>query len=144
MRKTDTKGTVLIVEDDMLLSLVEGRIVEKLGYEVLAKAVNGREAIEKARVHHPDVILMDISLKGDLDGIDTMKEIRTLSDVSVIYLSGNSDKHNRERARKTNPIDYLVKPISADSLIRPLKKAIKISRLNKKDDRINPRSVIEK
>jgi CheY-like chemotaxis protein len=140
MRKTDTKGTVLIVEDDMLLSLVEGRIVERLGYEVLAKAVNGREAIEKAKKHEPDVILMDISLKGDLDGIDTMKEIRAFSAVSVIYLSGNSDKHNRERARKTNPVDYLVKPISADALVQPLKKGIKISRLNKKNDLINQAS----
>lgn len=140
MIENNTKGTVVIVEDDMLLSLVEGKIVERLGYKVLAKAVNGREAIEKAKTHQPDVILMDISLKGDMDGIDTMKEIRTFSEVSVIYLSGNSDKHNRERARKTNPVDYLVKPISADALVQPLKKAIKLNRLNKKDDRINQAS----
>jgi two-component system, response regulator PdtaR len=121
------KGTVLIVEDDVLLSLVEARIVVKLGYEVAEKAVSGENAIELAKAHNPDVILMDISLKGELDGIDTMKEIRKFSKVPVIFLSGNSDKISVERARKTGFIDYLIKPVGLEDLAGPMEKAMKVS-----------------
>lgn len=120
------KGTVLIVEDDMLLSLVEERLVSKLGHQVIGKAVSGEEAIEKAKTLRPDVILMDISLKGTMDGIEAMKEIRKFSDTSVIFLSGNSDKHSIERAKKTNYVDYLIKPVTEHDLVTPLNHAIGI------------------
>lgn len=115
---------VLIVEDDMLLSMVEERLVKKLGYQVIGKATNGEDAIEKMKEHHPDVILMDIILKGEMDGIETMKEIRHHSDVPVIYLSGNSDRFNYERAKKTGFSDYLVKPITLHDLREPFEKAL--------------------
>jgi len=115
--------SVLIVEDDMLLSLVEGRLVEKLGYRVAGKAANGDVAVKKAKDLNPDVILMDISLKGETDGIQAMHKIREFSNAPVIYLSGNSDKISIERARKTNFIDYLIKPITESELAGPLKKA---------------------
>lgn len=115
---------VLIVEDDMLLSLVEERMIVRLGYRVVGKAVSGEEAIEKVKNLCPDVIVMDISLKGQLDGIETMNKIKTFSDVPVIYLSGNSDKHNMQRAKKTNFIDYLIKPVTVEELEKPLQKAM--------------------
>lgn len=119
-----TDNNVLIVEDDMLLSMVEERLVKKLGYNVIAKATSGEDAIEKTKEHRPDVILMDIILKGDMDGIETMEQIRSHSDVPVIYLSGNSDRFNFERAKKTGFSDYLVKPITLHDLRRPFEKAL--------------------
>lgn len=110
----------------MLLSLVEERLVHKLGHQVIGKAVSGEEAIEKAKTLKPDVILMDISLKGEMDGIDAMKEIRKFSDTSVIFLSGNSDKHSIERAKKTNYIDYLIKPVTEYDLVTPMNRAVGI------------------
>lgn len=114
---------VLIVEDDMLLSLVEERLIEKLGYTVVDKVVSGEEAIDKAEELQPDVILMDIILKGEMDGIEAMEVIRESSEVPVIYLSGNSDRFNYERAKKTGFTDYLVKPITSKDLKEPFKKA---------------------
>lgn len=119
-----TKGNVFIVEDDMLLSLVEERLLMKLGYTITGKAISGEEAVPKIKSSKPDVILMDISLNGKMDGIDTMTEIRNFSSVPVIYLSGNSDQLNLERAKKTNYVDYLVKPITEHDLVKPLNKAI--------------------
>lgn len=108
----------------MLLSLVEERLLMKLGYSVTGKAVSGEEAVKKVKAARPDVILMDISLSGEMDGIDTMTEIRNFSSVPVIYLSGNSDQLNLERAKKTRYIEYLVKPITENDLVDPLKKAM--------------------
>jgi CheY-like chemotaxis protein len=124
-KNKNSKGNVFIVEDDMLLSLVEERLLIKLGYTVIGKAVSGEEAVSKIREAKPDAILMDISLSGEMDGIDTMTEIRNFSSVPVVYLSGNSDQLNLERAKKTRYVDYLVKPITEHDLVEPLKRAMK-------------------
>src|SRR5690625_624251 len=116
------EGTVLIVEDDTLLAVVEERMLTRLGYQVLDKVESGEEAIEKVRRLEPDLILMDITLKGKLDGIAAMKEIRRFSDIPVIYLSGNSDRFNYERAKKTGFVDYLVKPVKQEDLVDPLER----------------------
>ena len=121
--RSESPKNILIVEDDMLLSLVEERLVEKLGHRVVGKTGSGEEAIAKCAELDPDLILMDIVLKGELDGIQAMEKIRETSDVPVIYLSGNSDKYNYERAKQTSFTDYLVKPISGNDLSEPLNRA---------------------
>ncbi|MGK7371107.1 MAG: response regulator [Candidatus Halalkalibacterium sp. M3_1C_030] len=121
--KEQSVKNVLIVEDDMLLSLVEERLIEKMGHKVVAKVGTGSDAIDKAKKLSPDIILMDIVLKGDIDGIEAMEEIRKHSNVPVVYLSGNSDRFNYERAKKTGFTDYLVKPITSNDLYKPFEKA---------------------
>lgn len=132
---SDTKGNIFIVEDDMLLSLVEERLLLKLGYKVAGKASTGEEAVSKIKNLRPDVILMDISLNGKMDGIETMSEIRRFSSVPVIYLSGNSDQANMKRAKDTAYIDYLVKPITEKDLIEPLNKAMRPKKSGRKSNR---------
>lgn len=124
------KGRVLIVEDDLLLSMVEERLINNLGYEVVGKVSSGEEAIKKEKELQPDVIVMDISLKGAMDGIDAMKEIRKSSDVAVIYLSGSSDETHIERAGETHYSGYLTKPITSGDLRGPLEKAIESRGVN--------------
>jgi len=131
------KKNVLIVEDDMLLSLVEERLIKKLGHNVVGKAGSAKEAIDKNKELKPDLIIMDIILKGEMDGIQAMEVIRKDSDVPVIYLSGNSDRYNFERAKKTNFPDYLIKPITSKDLEKPLHKAFK---KNKEKDRTADKS----
>jgi len=94
------KGDIFIVEDDMLLSLVEERLLMKLGYNIAGKASSGEEAVSKIKSAKPDVVIMDISLSGKMDGIDTMAEVRNFSSVPVIYLSGNSDQIGRASCRE--------------------------------------------
>ncbi|MFO7798124.1 response regulator [Rhodohalobacter sp.] len=127
MEKDDIKGTVVIVEDDMILSMVAERVVETLGFKVVAKAASGEQAIEKIKEHQPDVLLMDIFLEGSIDGIETVSRIRSFSNVPVIYVSGNSDKDHMARAKKTGYVDFLSKPISQSKIIQPMEKAIQIS-----------------
>ncbi len=114
---------ILIVEDDKVLSLLLTKMVEKLNFTVAGTAIAGREAINKSNELKPDLILMDIMLEDDLDGIDAMLELRKNgSQVPVIFITGNSDIYNRERAQETNYIDYLVKPISFELLKETIKK----------------------
>ncbi|MEO9884342.1 MAG: response regulator [Balneola sp.] len=108
--------TVMIVEDDLILNLLYESYLEKLGYGAEGELVYGKTAIEVAKRIKPDLILMDISLEGDMDGIDAMLEIRKFSNVPVIYITGNSDPYHVERAKETKYLDYLVKPIEFDVL----------------------------
>tara|TARA_Y100001935_G_scaffold224416_1_gene200753 strand:- start:161305 stop:161667 length:363 start_codon:yes stop_codon:yes gene_type:complete len=109
--------TVLIVEDDKVLSLLLGKMVQKLDLSLIGNATKGREAIEKVRDLKPDLILMDIMLEDDVDGIDAVLTLRKENiETPVIFITGNSDAYNRERAKSTNYVRYLIKPISFDLL----------------------------
>lgn len=107
---------ILIVEDDRVLSLMESKMVERMGHEVAEVLTKGEDAVDITVNGNIDLILMDIMLEGSIDGIEAMKQIRGSSDIPVIYITGNSDRSTRERAKETNYIDYLVKPITFDRL----------------------------
>jgi CheY-like chemotaxis protein len=108
--------SILIVEDDLILAMVLERMVLKLNYSVVDKEVSGKGDIEMVENHHPDLILMDIQLEDNINGIEAMRRIRRNSDVPVIYITGNSDQYYIDRARETNYIDYLIKPIQMSDL----------------------------
>lgn len=109
----------------MLLSMVEERLIKKLGFEVVGKVTKAADAIDKAKTLNPDIIIMDISLKGEMDGIEAMEMIRERSDVPVIYLSGSSDRYYLERAKKTGFTGFLTKPVTGADLKEPLYLALK-------------------
>ena len=113
---------ILVVEDNMLLSLVYENYIEKMGFELLDIFADGESAIEAAKNLKPDLILMDIILKGQIDGIDAMKKIREYSNVPVIYITGNSDSQHIQRAYETGYADYLIKPISLEELKKSINK----------------------
>ncbi|MFU8812322.1 MAG: response regulator [Balneolaceae bacterium] len=113
---------VLIVEDDLILNLLYESYMEKLGFDTLGELVYGKTAVEMARKVNPDLILMDISLEGDMDGIEAIEQIRTFSDVPVVYITGNSDPVHRRRASKTDHAAYLIKPIEFFQLKSTLEK----------------------
>jgi DNA-binding response OmpR family regulator len=110
------KRKVMIVEDDLILNLLYESYLERLGFETEGELVYGKTAIETAKNLNPDLIIMDISLEGEIDGIEAMLEIRKFSNVPVIYITGNSDPYHVKRAEETDYIDYLAKPIEFDDL----------------------------
>lgn len=114
---------VLIVEDDMIIAMVLERMIVKLNHIVLDKVLEGKQAIRCANEHDPDLILMDIQLKDDVDGITAMEEIRKNSEVPVIYITGNSDQFNVNRAKATGYVEYMVKPIQMSDLKECIEKA---------------------
>ncbi|WP_445665555.1 response regulator [Fodinibius sp. AD559] len=116
------KKKVIIVEDDLILNLLYESYLERLGFETEGELVYGKTAIETAKKIDPDLVVMDISLEGDIDGIDAMLKIREFSDVPVIYITGNSDPYHVERAKETDPLDYLTKPIEFEDLKKSIDK----------------------
>jgi len=114
----------MIVEDDPLLSIVEQKMVEKLGYIVIGKAISGEEALSKFRELDPEILIIDIQLAGNLNGIETVERLKKVHpDLSVIFLSGDRSSEILNRARKIDYIDFLLKPVSSIELSKPLKKA---------------------
>lgn len=114
---------VLIVEDEMIIALLIERMVNNLGHKVVGKVKSGEEAISKALDENPDLILMDIRLQGEIDGIDAVMRIRETKYIPVIYISGNTDVLSQDKIKKTDYIEFLSKPITISDLSRSLKKA---------------------
>ncbi len=119
-----TNANVLIVEDEGILAIELKETLEKLGYNVLATASTGGETIELAAMHRPDLILMDIVLKGDMDGIEAANKIRSNLKVPIIYLTAYADDETVKRAKITEPFGYLVKPYNDKELQIALEMAL--------------------
>lgn len=110
------KSKILIVEDEEIVAFDLKQTLEKLGYEVTAQASSGVEAIEKAENLKPDLILMDIRLKNELDGIDAAHIISFKRRVPVVYLTSFGNEEIKKRAKKTTASAFLLKPFDEDKL----------------------------
>jgi len=102
---------IMIVEDERITAMEIQSRLKKKGYSVSAIASSGAEAIEQAQKFRPDIALMDIHLKGDMDGVQTAEILRRHFDIPVIYISAYADKDILERAKLTEPFGYVLKPI---------------------------------
>ncbi len=107
---------ILVVEDEYMLQMMIEKMIEKMGHEVAATVKSGLAAVEKVRETEPDIILMDIKIIGDYDGIETVQKIREFSDVPVLYLTGNTNNSTMERARLTEPMFFVSKPFQYNDL----------------------------
>ena len=103
---------ILVVEDESIVAEDIKNVLLMEGYLVCGIACSGDLALKKVNEHHPDLILMDINLKGNMDGIETSRKIREQLDIPIIYLTAFSEKDTIDRAKLTNPMGYLVKPIN--------------------------------
>jgi two-component system, response regulator PdtaR len=112
-------ATILIVEDELIVAESLSLDLQRKGYAIAGIVSTGEEAINAASISQPDLILMDITLKGKLDGIETCKIIQQQQAVPVIFITAFSDRANVERAQQTGePLHYLVKPIRLKDLTR--------------------------
>jgi PAS domain S-box-containing protein len=110
------KVRVLIVEDEFILAINLQESLESLGYTVLDIADSAAAAIEKASQLSPNLILMDIRLRGEMDGIQAAEYIWNHLQIPIIYITGHSDKSTVERATLTSPFGYILKPIKEQEL----------------------------
>jgi CheY-like chemotaxis protein len=107
---------ILIIEDeDAVARDLESRL-ERAGYHVLAAVSSGREALRRIPQDNPDLILMDISLPGDMDGIDIANVVRGRWSIPIVYLTGSTDDETLNRAKLSKPYGYIVKPYSQAQL----------------------------
>lgn len=107
---------ILIVDDEVVVAEAIRRQLRSLGYLVVGVVSTGTEAVQLAGEHRPDLILMDIKLKGPMDGIEAAGMIQSRYAIPVIYLTAFSDEETLERARPTLPLAYLIKPFVSSDL----------------------------
>jgi len=103
---------VMVVEDERIVAFNLKQRLAKLGYEVPGIAASGAEALRMAEATRPDLVLMDIRIQGEIDGIETASRLRAVRPAPVVYLTAYSDDSMLERARATHPYGYLLKPFS--------------------------------
>jgi AmiR/NasT family two-component response regulator len=111
-----SKAKVLIVEDEAITGMDVQRRLQRLGYEVVGRCETGMDAIRNAQETLPDVILMDINLKDDVDGITASEIINTIRKTPTIFVTAYSDEKTLERAKVTEPFGYLLKPVEEREL----------------------------
>lgn len=112
----ETRMQILIVEDEAVLAMYVSDLLEAQGYAVVDTADTGREALSIYKNNRVDLLLCDINLKGDWDGIETARQIIDFKPVPVIYLTAFSDKQTIDRAKETLPAAYLTKPVRPENL----------------------------
>lgn len=107
-----TTSTILVVEDEAITARDLQATLQDLGYAVCATVASGSEAVQKAEAERPDLVLMDIVLPGQMDGIDAAERIRANWGIPVVYLTAHSDTETIRRASITEPYGYILKPFN--------------------------------
>ena len=107
---------VLLVEDDNIIAKIEEWRLKNLGYTICGRATTGAEAMELVIRNKPDIVLMDINIQGEIDGIETAKMIKKGFNIPVIYVTSHSDGATLDRAKETNPDGFIVKPFEDNDL----------------------------
>jgi PAS domain S-box-containing protein len=125
------KQKILLVEDDAIEAMDIKRTLESFGYKVPFTASRGEEAVEKARKELPDLILMDIILKGEMNGIETANKIKEL-EIPIIYLTAHSEEDAVQKAKLTGPYGYLIKPYDPFELRYAIELALYKNQMEKK------------
>ena len=118
------KTRILIVEDDMIIAANISLQLSKLGYEVTGIESRGEDAVNHAIENRPDIILMDIQLKGNINGIEAAKQIQEKLDIPLIYLTANSDESSFQKAKETRPYAFITKPFNKLNLERTIELVI--------------------
>ena len=118
------KARIMVVEDEAVISMEIQDRLARMGHSVCGTAASGDEAVSVATANHPDLILMDVQLRGDVDGVETARKIRSRIEVPVIYLTAFADDRTVERARETEPYGYLIKPFSEKELFAAIEMAL--------------------
>lgn len=119
------KAKILIVEDERIVAADLKATLEKKGYDVPDIISRGEDVFQAAQTHNPDLLLMDIKLEGEMDGIQAVREIKDNLNIPIIYLSALRDDSTRQRAQKTNPFGFLYKPIQDNELLAAVETALR-------------------
>jgi len=110
------KPLIMVVEDETIVSRGIQLALGNLGYETSPAARTGEQAVSRALAEKPDLVLMDISLKGEMDGIEAAQQIRAASDIPIIFLTAYADDEKIERSKRSDPFGYIIKPFDEREL----------------------------
>ncbi len=116
------KIKILIVEDEVIIAMRFEIFFLRRGYEVFKTVASGEEAVQIAEQEKPDVILMDINLRGQMNGIEAAEKIVEQFHIPIIFMTGYSDQNLRDEAAKVKPLGYFLKPINMYEVISAIDK----------------------
>jgi DNA-binding NtrC family response regulator len=120
-----SKAKVLIVEDDNISGLTLRKLLERKGYEITGVVPSGERALKSIEKNMPKIVLMDIWLDGDIDGIEVTKHINDKWDMPVIYITAHTDVPTMVRANQTKHYGYLKKPVDDIDLMITLESVLR-------------------
>ena len=126
------KANVLIVEDDRVVAKDIENSLKNLGFGVTAMVDSGEEALSVIKVRTPDLVLMDIVLKGEMSGIEAAGQIRSQFNIPVVYLTAYADEKILERAKITDPFGYIIKPFEEKEVNTAIEIALYKHKIEKK------------
>lgn len=112
----ESHSKVMLVEDEAILALQLKDLLKQMGHSVTAICASGEKALESVETIQPDLILMDISIQGEMDGIETARCIHERHDIPVIFMTAHSEENTVARAKTVEPYGYLLKPVNAKEL----------------------------
>jgi PAS domain S-box-containing protein len=124
------RAKIFIVEDEPIEAMDLALIIERLGYTVSGSVMSGEECLVKVKADRPDLVIMDIKLRGEMDGIDTVWELRKILDVPVIFSTAMSDQSSLSRAKLTEPYGYIVKPFNERELYTTIETSLHKHRID--------------
>lgn len=107
---------ILIVEDEVITAMALRMDLQSSGYEVVGLVSSGEEAIGRAGSERPDLVLMDVNIRGVMTGIDVALALRSAYNIPSIFMTGYLDQEIRERTRAAEPAGYFIKPVVIDEL----------------------------
>jgi len=113
---TPKQYKIQIVEDDEDVAEILQKFITTIGHIVVNSSPSGKDAIYFAGEMHPDLVLMDIELSGETDGIETAKQLKSLHNLPVVFVTGSYDNDTIERAKQADPMGYLIKPVDVREL----------------------------
>lgn len=116
---------ILIVEDEAVNALALRIMLTGAGFEITGTVAKGEKAVEEAIQKVPDLILMDIRLAGQIDGIEAVRRIKEVIDIPVIFMTGYAEPAIESRAKELNPLGFLTKPISYSEIEKRIKTVCK-------------------
>jgi PAS domain S-box-containing protein len=135
------KVKILIVEDEAIIAMEIENQLQSLGYEITSIVDTGEKAIKKAEEDKPDIILMDIRIKGEMDGIDTAHAIRSQFGIPVIFSTAYLDEDRIERTKITMPFGYVLKPIQERDLRVTTEMALYVAKVDKERRKVESRLI---
>ena len=124
-------GKIVIVEDEYIIADLLKKTLEDNGYSVPSIANSGEDAVQMVEKHNPDLVIMDIGLSGDMDGIATAGKIKEKHDTSFLYLTAYEDNETFEKAKHTEPSGYIIKPVQERDLIKAIEITLFKGRMEK-------------
>jgi CheY-like chemotaxis protein len=121
------RAKILVAEDDEDVGAYIKKYLERAGFSVVAVVTTAEQAVAAAKSSTPDLVLMEITLPGNMDGVDAAGQIRSQLSIPVVYLASSADEKTQERAKATKPLGLLRKPFNGCELQMTLDRAVRMT-----------------